>query len=161
MEVRFVPYLLVMLAILSGFIKLLDWHDERLDTKCANLMHKDVLFEKDPEKEQLLAIIRNKLFKQTLENFQKAVHTKLATYDLVPTAIEKTMSPEQLYRSSSPLWTKGLTIKAIERFYDIENQLNDYGALPDEYVGEYVQDCTNGMSYTEALQKQQRKYGVY
>lgn len=124
-------------------------------------MHKDVLFEKDPEKEQLLAIIRNKLFKQTLENFQKAVHTKLATYDLVPTAIEKTMSPEQLYRSSSPLWTKGLTIKAIERFYDIENQLNDYGALPDEYVGEYVQDCTNGMSYTEALQKQQRKYGVY
>lgn len=103
MEVRFVPYLLVMLAILSGFIKLLDWHDERLDTKCANLMHKDVLFEKDPEKEQLLAIIRNKLFKQTLENFQKAVHTKLATYNLVPTAIEKTMSPEQLYRSGSPL----------------------------------------------------------
>ena len=71
MEIRFVPYLLIMLAILSGLIKLLDWHDERLDTKCANLMHKDVLFEKEPEKEQLLAIARNKLFKQTLENFQK------------------------------------------------------------------------------------------
>lgn len=161
MEVRFVPYLLVMLAILSGFIKLIDWHDERLDTKCANLMHKDVLFEKDPEKEQLLAITRNKLFKQTLENFQKAVHTKLATYDLVPTAIEKTMSPEQLYNSGSPLWAKGLEVKAIEWFYDIENQLNDYGARPDEYVGEYVEDCTNGMSYIEALQKLQRKYGVY
>lgn len=132
MEIRFVPYLLIMLAILSGLIKLLDWHDERLDTKCANLMHKDVLFEKEPEKEQLLAIARNKLFKQTLENFQKAVHTKLATYDLVPTAIEKTMSPEQLYNSGSPLWTKELEVKAIERFYDIENQLNNYGARPNQ-----------------------------
>lgn len=103
MEIRFVPYLLIMLAILSGLIKLLDWHDERLDTKCANLMHKDVLFEKDPAKAQLLAITRNKLYKQTTENFQKAVQTKLATYDLVPTAIEKTMSPEQLYHSGSPL----------------------------------------------------------
>lgn len=64
MEIRFVPYLLIMLAILSGLVKLLDWHDERLDTKCANLMRKDVLFEKDPEKEQLLTITRNKLFKR-------------------------------------------------------------------------------------------------
>lgn len=71
MEIRFVPYLLIMLAILSGLIKLLDWHDERLDTKCANLMHKDVLFEKDPAKAQLLAITRNKLYKQTTENFKK------------------------------------------------------------------------------------------
>lgn len=161
MEIRFVPYLLIMLAILSGLIKLLDWHDERLDTKCANLMRKDVLFEKDPEKEQLLTITRNKLFKQTTENFQKAVQTKLATYDLVPTAIEKTMSTEQLYRSGSPLWAKGLTTKAIERFYDIENQLNNYGARPNEYVGEYVEDCKNGIPHTEALQKQQRKYGIY
>lgn len=158
MEVRFVPYLVIMLLIALGLIKLIDWHDERLDTKCANLMHKDVLFEKDPEKEQLLAITHNKLFKQTLENFQKAVHIKLATYDLVPTAIEKTMSPEQLYNSGSSLWAKELEVKAIERFYDIENQLNDHGARPNEYVGEYVQDCTNGMSYIETLQKQQRKY---
>ena len=71
------------------------------------------------------------------------------------------MSPEQLYDSGSPLWAKGLEVKAIEWFYDIENQLNDYGARPDEYVGEYVEDCTNGMSYIEALQKLQRKYGVY
>ena len=71
MEVRFVPYLVVMLLIFSGIVKLLNWHDERLDTKCANLMHKDVLFEKEPEKAPLLAITRNKLFKQTTENFQK------------------------------------------------------------------------------------------
>lgn len=161
MEIRFVPYLLIMLAILSGLIKLLDWHDERLDTKCANLMHKDVLFEKDPAKAQLLAITRNKLYKQTTENFQKAVQTKLATYDLVPTAIEKTMSPEQLYHSGSPLWTKGLNVKAVEYFYDAEKQLSNYGARPDEYVGEYVEDCKNGIPHTEALQKQQRKYGIY
>lgn len=65
------------------------------------------------------------------------------------TPFEATMSPE------------GLVVKAIEYFYDAENQLNNYGARPDEYIGEYVEDCTNGMSYIEALQKQQRKYGVY
>lgn len=107
-------------------------------------------------KAQLLTIACNKLFKQTSENFQKAVRTKLAMYDLVPTTIEKTMSPEQLYDSGSPLWTKGLEVKAIEWFYDIENQLNNYGAQPNEYVGEYVEDCTSGMSYIEALQKQQQ-----
>lgn len=119
MEIRFVPYLVIMLLIASGLIKLLDWHDERLDTKCANLMHKDVLFEKDPAKAQLLAITRNKLYKQTTENFQKAVQTKLATYDLVPTAIEKTMSPEQLYHSGSPLWAKGLTTKATTKIWHL------------------------------------------
>lgn len=155
MEIRFVPYLLIMLAILSGLVKLLNWYDERLDTKCANLMCKDILFEKEPEKALLLAITHNKLFKQTSENFQKAVHTKLATYDITPAVVEKTMSPEQLYDSGSPLWAKGLEVKAIEWFYDIENQLNNYGARPNEYVGEYVEDCTNGMSYVEALQKQQ------
>lgn len=42
------------------------------------------------------------------------------------------MSPEQLYNSGSPLWTKELEVKAIERFYDIENQLNNYGARPNQ-----------------------------
>jgi len=116
-----------MLAILSGLVKLLDWHDERLDTKCANLMHKDVLFEKNPEKEQLLAITRNKLFKQTSENFQKAVQTKLATYDLVPTAIEKTMSEVQLFESNSPFWATDLTIAQIHDVLEAHKELIQQG----------------------------------
>lgn len=160
MEIRFVPYLLVMLAILSGCIKLLDWHDERINAKRGNLIRKDVLYEQEPEKTQLLTISRNKLFKQTSKHFQQAVLTKLGTCDRVPTALEKTMSPGQLYCSGNPLWAQGLSVKAIERFYDIENQLENYGAQPEDYIDEYLQDCKNGMTHTEALQKQQRKYGI-
>lgn len=161
MEIRFVPYLLVMLAILSGCIKLIDWHDERLNAKCGKFMRQDVLHNEEPEKAQLLAITRNKLFKQTPKHFQQAVLTKLATYDRVPTAIEKTMSPGQLYSAGSPRWTQGLSVKAIERFYGLDDQLNKYGAQPEHYIDEYLQDCQNGMTHTEALQKQQRKYGDY
>jgi len=161
-EVPYSPVILpVMLAILFGIMKLIDWHDERLDAKCRNLMRKDVLFEEEPEKTKLLAISHNKLFKQTSKHFQKAMLTKLETCERVPTALEKTMSPGQLYCSGNPLWTQGLSVKAIERFYDIENQLEDYGARPEDYIDEYLQDCKNGMTHTEALQKQQRKYGVY
>lgn len=161
MEIRFVPYMLVMLAILSGCIKLIDWHDERLDAKCRNLMRKDVLFETEPEKAQLVTIARNKLFKQTSKHFRQAVLTKLETCDRVPTALEKTMSPGQLYCSGNPLWTQGLSVKAIERFYELDDQLNKYGAQPEHYIDEYLQDCKNGMTHTEVLQKQQRKYGGY
>jgi hypothetical protein len=150
-----------MLAILSGCVKLIDWYDERLNAKRGNLMRKDVLYNKEPEKAQLVTITRNKLFKQTPKHFQQAVLTKLATCERVPTALEKTMSPGQLYCSGNPLWTQGLSVKAIERFYDIENQLEDYGAQRKDYIDEYLQDCKNGMTHTEALQKQQRKYGVY
>ena len=65
-----------------------------------------------------------------LVNFHKApVGTKdeMQALDLkyramthVPTTIEKTMSPYQLYASNSPLWTIELSALSIESFLDIE-----------------------------------------
>lgn len=65
-----------------------------------------------------------------LVNFHKApVGTKdeLQALDLkyqamttVPTTIEKTMSPYQLYASNSPLWAIELDALSIESFLDIE-----------------------------------------
>ena len=38
----------------------------------------------------------------------------------IPTTIEKTMSPYQLYASNSPLWAIELDALSIESFLDIE-----------------------------------------
>ena len=84
----------------------------------------------------------NKLREQTnpnieeLENFVKAAENfrfcnndsqninalrlKYQAMTTVPTTIEKTMSPYQLYASNSPLWVAGLNALKIETFLDLE-----------------------------------------
>ena len=80
----------------------------------------------------------NKLLKQTnpnideLKNFLetnqhheqtfgiKALELKYHAITTVPTTIEKTMSPYQLYESNNPLWTVELSALSIESFLDIE-----------------------------------------
>ena len=80
----------------------------------------------------------NKLLKQTnpdideLKNFLEtnqhhkqtfgiqALELKYLAITTVPTTIEKTMSPYQLYVSNNPLWTVELGANQIESFLDIE-----------------------------------------
>lgn len=80
----------------------------------------------------------NKLLKQTnpdideLKNFSEtnqhheqtfgiqALELKYLAITAIPTTIEKTMSPYQLYASNSPLWTIELSALSIESFLDIE-----------------------------------------
>lgn len=50
----------------------------------------------------------------------KALRLKYQTMTTVPTTIEKTMSPYQLYASNSPLWAIELDALSIESFLDIE-----------------------------------------
>lgn len=50
----------------------------------------------------------------------KALRLKYQAMATVPTTIEKTMSPYQLYVSNSPLWAIELTPLSIESFLDIE-----------------------------------------
>ena len=47
----------------------------------------------------------------------------------VPTSIQKTMSPYQLYATNSPLWTVELSANEIESFLDIEKNT---GRLSEE-----------------------------
>ena len=80
----------------------------------------------------------NKLREQTnpnieeLKNFIKATENnndsqninalrlKYLAMTTIPTTIEKTMSPYQLYASNSPLWAVELDALSIESFLDIE-----------------------------------------
>lgn len=50
----------------------------------------------------------------------QALELKYLAMTTVPTTIEKTMSPYQLYASNSPLWAVELDALSIESFLDIE-----------------------------------------
>lgn len=104
--------------------------------------------------------MNHKRFKQTPTNFQNAVRGKLKAYDMVPTAIEKTMSPVQLYKSGSLLWTKGLSIEAIYLFAYLVPILASENVPLTDYMDNYVRDCKNGMNPCDARDIQMEKYGI-
>lgn len=68
-------------------------------------------------------------FVKAAENFRfcnndsqniNALRLKYQAMTTIPTTIEKTMSPYQLYASNSPLWAIELDALSIESFLDIE-----------------------------------------
>ena len=149
-----------ILLILLGIGKLADYLDDRKRNQCDELMSGHVVYELDPTKEQLTAITNHKRFTQTPDKFQNAVRGKLKAYDVVPSAIEATMSAEQLYETGSPLWTKGLSIEAIYLFaYLVPIMASENVPLTD-YMDDYVRDCKNAMNPSVARDIQMEKGGL-
>lgn len=149
-----------ILLILLGIVKLADYLDDRKQTQCDDLMSGHVVYELNPTKKQLTTIVNHKRFKQTPDKFQNAVLGKLKAYDMIPSAIEATMSAEQLYEAGSPLWTKGLNIEAIYLFaYLVPIMVSENVPLTD-YMDDYVRDCKNGMNASVARDRQLQKYGI-
>ena len=83
-----------------------------------------------------------------------ALRLKYQAMTTVPTTIEKTMSPYQLYAVNSPLWAIELDALSIESFLDIEknkgklsktmfNQIYEY-----QTQGQYCFDIETGDSIT-------------
>lgn len=99
-----------VLLVLVGIVKLTDYLDIRKTEQCDELMRDSIAFNNNPTKEQLTVIMNHKRFKQTPTNFQNAVRGKLKAYDAVPTAIEKTMSPAQLYETGSLLVNQAIIL---------------------------------------------------
>lgn len=103
----------------------------------------------------------NKLLKQTnpdideLKNFLEtnqhheqtfgiqALELKYQSMTTVPTTIEKTMSPYQLYASNSPLWTVELSALSIESFLDIEKNKGKLSKTMFERTYEYETNQTD------------------
>jgi hypothetical protein len=141
-------------------MKLADYLDIRKTEQCDELMRDNIVFNNNPTKEQLMTIMNYKRFRQTPTNFQNAVRGKLKAYDMIPTAIEKTMSPVQLYETGSLLWTVGLSVKAIYQLaYLVPIMASENVPLTD-YMDDYVRDCKNGMNPYDARDIQMEKYGL-
>lgn len=118
----------------------------------------------------------NKLLKQTnpntdeLKNFLEtnqhhkqtfgiqALELKYLAITTIPTTIEKTMSPYQLYVSNNPLWTVELGANQIESFLDIEKNTGKLSKTMFERTyeyetqGAYIFDIeTGGSPYTHSI----------
>lgn len=149
-----------ILLILVGIAKLTAYLDIRKQNECDELMRDSIVFNNNPTKEQLTTIMNHKQFKHTSANFQNAVRGKLKAYDMVPTAIEATMSPAQLYETGSLLWAQGLSVKAIYHFFYLVTIMASEKVPLTNYMDDYVRDCKNGMNPYDAQDIQMEKYGI-
>lgn len=109
-----------------------------------------------PERQKLCALTTFRNFRKEQPEFKQAVLNKLKTYDIVPSAIEKTMSPEQLYKANNPLWMTGFDVETIRIISILEEKLGN-DIVADECIAEFMSDCKHGMEPIDALEKQLRK----
>lgn len=159
-DVQSLVIAICVLLVLFGIVKLTDYLDDHKQNQCDELMRDSIVFNNNPTKEQLTTIMNHKRFKHTPTNFQNAVLKKLKAYDTVPTAIEKTMSPVQLYETGSLLWTRGLSVKAIYQFAYLVPIMTSEKVPLDNYMDDYARDCKNGMNPYDARDIQMEKYGI-
>lgn len=68
----------------------------------------------------LETITKSELKEAFAQNDIQALQLKHKALTTVPSAIEKTMAPYQLYAMNNPLWAVGLSALKIETFLDLE-----------------------------------------
>ena len=78
----------------------------------------------------------------------KILKIKYQAMTTVPTTIEKTMSPYQLYESNSPLWAVELSARGIERFI-IREKYN--GKLPKILFDDYYNNAKQGIYFDDNI----------
>lgn len=76
----------------------------------------------------------------------KALKLKYHAITTVPTTIEKTMSPYQLYESNNPLWTVELSANKIERFVNLEKY---NGKLSKILFDDYYNNAKQGIYFDD------------
>lgn len=126
-------------------------HDELYDA-----IRETVSTEDHPDYNDLRALTTFRQFRKAQPEFKQAVLNKLKTYDITPTVIEKTMSPEQLYKVNNPLWMTSFSVEAIRIVFILEEKLgrNDEA---DDCIDEFMSDYKHGMEPLHALENQLRK----
>lgn len=76
----------------------------------------------------------------------QALELKYHAMTTVPTTIEKTMSPYQLYEANSPLWAVELSARGIERFVNREKY---NGKLPKILFDDYYNNAKQGIYFDD------------
>ena len=153
-----VGVVLIMMVPLLCFCSIIAYIRKRID-KIEQLyqdISETVNNEDNPERNDLRALTTFRQFRKEVPEFKQAVREKLKTYDIVPTAIEKTMTPEQLYQANNPLWMTGFSVEAIQIIFILEEKL-ERDTVANDCINEFMSDCKNGMEPITALEKQLRK----
>lgn len=77
-----------------------------------------------------------------------ALELKYLAMTTIPTTIEKTMSPWQLYESNSTLWAVELSARGIERFMNREKY---NGKLPKILFDDYYSNAKQGFYFDDNI----------
>lgn len=93
--------------------------------------------ENHPKRQTLRALATSRQFRKEIPEFKQAVREKLKTYDMVPTSMEKTMTPAQLYRANNRLWMSGVSVMVIKNIIILENKLGK-DVVMAEHIDEFV-----------------------
>ena len=110
----------------------LEKREERYDA-----IKETVSTENQPNQNKLRALTKFRKFRKETPEFKKAVRQKLKAYDLVPTTIEKTMSPAQLYKANNPLWMTDSSVSTIKTIFILENKLGKEVVIA-KHIDEFV-----------------------
>lgn len=86
-------------------------------------------YEKEPDIELLKKALENDGLLVDKEHSLKAIELKYQAMTTVPTTIEKTMSPEQLFNAGSPLWASGYTVQELYSYMRYDMPVNDYNTI--------------------------------
>lgn len=84
------------------------------------------------------------------KNYYKHLHQKHQAITIVPTAIEKTMTPYQLYQSKNILWAKNVPAKTIEFMTKAEQQLKHI----DENTFNKICNCQTEFQFQRLINQQ-------
>lgn len=106
-------------------------------------------YKKEPDIEMLKKALENEQWLITdRETKLKAIRLKYQAMTTVPTIIEKTMTPAQLYVADNPLWAVELTARGIERFVNREKY---NGKLPKILFDDYYNNAIQGFYFDDNI----------
>ena len=86
-------------------------------------------YEKEPNIELLEKALENDGLLVDKEHSLKAIELKYQAMTTVPTVIEKTMSPKQLFDTGSPLWAREYTVQELYSYIRYDMPINDYNTI--------------------------------
>lgn len=127
--------LMIPLLFIGAIVWRIQLRIERYE-EAYNANKETVSAESHPKHQTLRTLATSWQFRKEIPEFKQAVREKLKTYDMVPTSMEKTMTPAQLYRTNSPLWMSGVSVNVIKNIIILENKLGKDVAT--EHIDEFV-----------------------
>lgn len=127
--------LMIPLLFIGAIVWRIQLRIERYE-EAYNTIKETVSAESHPKRQTLRTLATSWQFRKEIPEFKQAVREKLKTYDMVPTSMEKTMTPAQLYRINSPLWMSGVSVNVIKNIIILENKLGKDVAT--EHIDEFV-----------------------
>lgn len=124
-------------------------------------------YEKEPDIELLERILHDDDYdfdahdKETEEFRHKATQIKYQAMAAIPTAIEKTMTPEQLFDAQSPLWARGYSVQQLYYYAQIHPLCTDYKRIDKIMrMGEHIPrsiDLLKNVTVTHAPSSEELK----